>query len=547
MITFIKAFLYIFYQFLKFQLSLISKQKKKIKEIESIKKHLASKKRIKDKTKNNILLISFVHQPGFIFTDCLLVSNLKKIFNCNVHGLIDQNDEQAENFLYMIESTKNYFYKKNNIITKIKYLIYSYKYFKNLKNIDDLLNLKIDKIEVGRAIYENYIRNSNTAYISNIDFKILYFLSESYYLINFTQNLIKNNKYKYAIISERQFIPSNIIFQVSLKLGVKVISRISGPKKIGVSICSSFKDKNKSEIRLGNKMFNSLKKNKVKYSHLGYSIVKKLLDGKVMNFDRNISKNYFLNDKKKKKKISDFFEITGLDKNKKNCFIFSHNLLDGNLFGKTRVIYYDYLTWLRETLNYINKLNNNNINWIIKEHPSDYGFIKMQTNTLNEFNKIITSKNIKFFPKNIKNSIIREIADCVVTLGGSVGMEYPCFGIPSINSAGIFYSGYGFTNDFNNKKEYFNYLKNIELVIKKKMSLHQIQKARMHYYLLHEIIKCDHNYLYDYDISRKINDSFFYKKINTILKQKNADKDFFSYFKKQIYNGKEFLVNESKL
>ncbi len=546
MLIFIKAFIYIFYQFFKFQLSLISKTKKKIKEIESIKKHLISEEKTKGKNKKNILLISFVHQPGYIYTDCLIVSSLNKFFDCNVHGLIDQNDKQAENFLYMVGSTKNYFYKKSNLITKIRYLIYSYKYFKNLKNIDDLLNLKIDKIEVGRAIYENYIRNSNTALIRNIDFKILYFLSESCYLINFTQNLIKKNKYEYIIISERQFIPSNIIFQVSLKLGVKVISRIAGPKKIGVSICSSFKDRNKSEIRMGNKMFNSLKKNKIKYSRLGYLIVKNLLDGKVMNFDRNISKNYFLNDKKKRKKTSDFFEMTGLDKNKKNCFIFSHNLLDGNLFGKTRVIYYDYITWLRDTLNYINGLNSN-INWIIKEHPSDYGFTKMQTNTLNEFNKIITAKNIKFFPKNIKNSIIREIADCVVTLGGSVGMEYPCFGIPSINSAGIFYSGYGFTNDFKNKKQYFNYLKNIELVMKKKMSIHQIQKARMHYYLLHEIIKCNHNYLYDYDISRKINDDFFYKKINTILKKKNADKDFFSYFKKQINNSEEFLVNESKL
>ena len=60
--------------------------------------------------------------------------------------------------------------------------------------------------------------------------------------------------------------------------------------------------------------------------------------------------------------------------------------------------------------------------------------------------------------------------------------------------------------------------------MKKKMSIHQIQKARMHYYLLHEIIKCNHNYLYDYDISRKINDDFFYKKINTILKKKMLTK-----------------------
>ena len=147
-------------------------------------------------------------------------------------------------------------------------------------------------------------------------------------------------------------------------------------------------------------MFNSLNKNKKnKYSRLGYSMVKKLLDGKVINYDRNISKNYFLNDKNEKMKTEDFFKITGLNRNKKNCFIFSHNLLDGNLFGKSRIIYYDYLTWLRETLNYINKLNNDNVNWIIKEHPSDYGFKKMQTNTLKEFNKIITSKNIKFFQK----------------------------------------------------------------------------------------------------------------------------------------------------
>ena len=76
MLIFIKAFIYIFYQFFKFQLSLISKTKKKIKEIESIKKHLISEEKTKGKNKKNILLISFVHQPGYIYTDCLIVSSL---------------------------------------------------------------------------------------------------------------------------------------------------------------------------------------------------------------------------------------------------------------------------------------------------------------------------------------------------------------------------------------------------------------------------------------------------------------------------------------
>jgi len=547
MLILIKSIFYIFYEYFKFKKNLFFKEKKPIKYFNILQRKLSLKKKDLNKKNYNVLLASFVHQPGYIYSDCLLAINLKKIDNVKIHGLMDQNDEQAENFLNMVGSKKNYFYIKDNLFNKITYLFFAYKYFVKLKDVNDLVNFRLNKIEIGRAVYDHYIRNSNKPSIDNLNFKILNLLAEACYVKNFTENLIKENKYKYAIISERQFIPSNIIFQVSLKRGVKVISRVSGPKKIGVSLCSSFKKRNDSEVRIGKNLFKLLSKNKIKYSQLGYSIIKKLLDGEMMNFDRNISKKYFYDSSKNKKiKISNFFEELGLDKNKKTCFIFSHNLLDGNLFGKSKLIYCDYLTWLRDTLFYINKLDSN-INWIIKEHPSDYGFDKMHTNTLIEFNKIVTARNIKFFPKKINSSIIRNVAQCVITLGGSVGMEYPCFGIPSINSAGIFYSGYGFTNDFNNKKEYFNYLKNINKIINKKLSYNQIQLARMHYYLLHEIIKCDHKYLYDYDISRKINDDYFFKKIIKLLDNFNADNNFFSYFKKQIKNNDNFLINNSKL
>ena len=37
-------------------------------------------------------------------------------------------------------------------------------------------------------------------------------------------------------MSENQFLPSNIIFQVALENNIKVVQRILGPKKIGVRL-----------------------------------------------------------------------------------------------------------------------------------------------------------------------------------------------------------------------------------------------------------------------------------------------------------------------
>ena len=54
----------------------------------------------------------------------------------------------------------------------------------------------------------------------------------------------------------------------------------------------------------------------------------------------------------------------------------------------------DNLTWLRKTLIYI-KENGSNTNWIIKDHPSDYGKNRSKNiTTFKEFQKIIGEKAI---------------------------------------------------------------------------------------------------------------------------------------------------------
>ena len=548
MIKIFLAIIHVFYDYIRYKKELLTKKNLNKLLFTNLKKKLFKKSLVpKKKLSNNILVTCFVHQLGYTYLECLIAKNLSELSNSNIFGLMDENDDTANEFLNCFNSKKNYFLPKQNIISKIIYIFKSFKIIRRYNKVEQFTHHKIDNIEIGKAVYDHYIRHTGDASTNNFSYTFLILLTNSLYALNFSNKLFKEKKFNYMIMSERQFIPSSIIFQVALKYNVKIISRISGPKKFGVSLCNSSKQKNDSENKINKKFLNKfLLINKKKYSKRGLNIINKIFYGKKRNPDHQISKNINKNNQIEAKKL---YKILNLDPLKKTCFIFSHNLLDGIFQGKTTIVFKDYLSWLRETLNYINKLDES-INWIIKEHPSDYGFKKLTTNTKLEFDKIIgpNKKNIKFFPKNINNIVIKNVADCVITLGGTVGMEYPCFGIPSICSSGIFYSENGFTHEYHSKSKYFYYLKNITNIIDKRLSNKQIDAARVHYYLFNEITKFDHSLSYDFDVSRNLKEKEFFQKINKLIDKNYTKKDYFKYFlNEQIKNNNKFLVNKLKL
>jgi hypothetical protein len=552
MLKFITAIFYIIFDYFRYQKNLIKKKEIDKSLFYDLKKNLnknlfKSKKDIKEhkEHKGNLLIASFVHQLGYIYTDCLIANYLIEIKNLKLIGLMDDNDNTTLEFLNCFNSNNYIFLAKLKILKKIKYLIKSYKILKQFKNVEEFVKFKVNGIDVGECVYDHYIRHSSNPSADNLNFKFLIFLAEALYINDFSVKFFKKLKINYMIMSERQFLPSSIVYQNALKAKVKVISRFSGPKKIGVAFCRSPNEKDDADIKIDKKLLQKfLSKNRSKHSNIGFNKINHILEGKIRNPDRNVKQ-------KSKKNIDNikniqFFKILNLDPNKKTCFIFSHNLLDGVLGFKKIKIFKDYLCWLRETLNYINKLDDS-VNWVVKEHPSDYGFSKITTNAKKEFEKIIDPKknNIKFFPKNFDIKIIKDVADCVITLGGSCGTEYPCYGIHAINSSGIFYSENGFTIDYKNKKEYFYLLKNIKKILNKKLTKYQIDKARVHFFLSQIVIKYEHSLLYEFDISNNLSRKEFFNKSIKLLKKYSKPKDNFgNILATQINNSSKHFINK---
>ena len=157
-----------------------------------------------------------------------------------------------------------------------------------------------------------------------------------------------------------------------------------------------------------------------------------------------------------------------LDVNKKNAIIFSHILWDANLFyGKD--LFEGYADWLSCTIR--EAVNNTQVNWILKLHPANLWKRKFE-NVKGEYSEIslLKEQNLWPLPNHIKllypdskisTDSLFVIADYGVTVRGTVGVELPCFGVKTFTAGSGRYSGLGFTEDFNEKRDYLEALQNI--------------------------------------------------------------------------------------
>lgn len=178
-----------------------------------------------------------------------------------------------------------------------------------------------------------------------------------------------------------------------------------------------------------------------------------------------------------------------LDPQKKIVTVFSHILYD-TLFFYEKELYDTYAAWLIDTVGAA--INNPNVNWLIKIHPSNIWREELNTNEYEELR--ILSKEFGNLPNHIKfilpNANIHPLSlikhsDIGVTVRGTVGMELPCFGNQVITAASGRYAGLGFTNDPETRSEYLEMLSNVEEL--PKLSDEEISMARTYYYAIFKL------------------------------------------------------------
>lgn len=493
------------------------------------------------KSSKKIFVESFINHPVYTIQNCIIANNASRILERNCCGLLRKGDLRAKKIFNSFGINEIIYINEGNFLIRIINLVKAFKLLKNIKSIDKLMKLKIEKIEIGRSTYDQFLRFVKNPSIKDIRLDFYFLLAQAITYNNQFKKLFQKNKNTYLIQSETHYFPLSLCLSNAIKFGNKIISRRGEIAKIGLKIFSKKMNNYKENRNRPSKESFNLVRNKLKKSKIS-------IKNNNEYFNLNIGKEVFQlikkNDQKRnfknKKEIIDYFNF---DYQKPIVLILAHELSDGNLHNSWNLFKNDLL-WLEETLKKIKDINN--VNWIIKPHPSENIFNnKIKTKDIYN-NYVKDKKNVSLFPDNYNIENFHKFISVAITSHGSAGFQYPLKSIPTIICGESTCSGFGFNIEPKTKVQYFNILKNISKI--KKLSDKKIYNCFVFNYLFRYFSLEPLPITFETDISMNYDKKKFWKKTYTLTKKNGVfSKSFYDSMKFQILNNNSYYINLKRL
>ena len=500
-------------------------------------------------SKKKILVVLLQIHPERTIMDCLISKDLQKFHDFEITALIKKNDHLSKNIAQSFGINRFVYYQEGNIIDRIKSLLMAIDLINHNEIEKKLIKLKLFGYEIGKTAYENYLRFYNFNHLKKNRFLLYTCLSKSLLATKFSKNIFREN-YEVCVMGELQYIPYRPLFHCALKNKVPVYN-LRGTAALNYMgrLYKNYKDRNSHQLKYS-----------VKLSLLLSKILRNNKD--VRFFDKEKKANFIGKDKiwaaqksykhlnfKNKNEFNKYFDFN--DK-KKTVLLLPHAMAD-NLYNNEWNIFENPYNWFFETLNQIQKINN--VNWIIKPHPSENEFKGVKAKQIyNDLN--INQKNIVLLDNNAHINKLTDYIDVVITGNGSPGFQFPAFGIPSITTSDSRYTNFKISYAPKSKKDYFKLLTNINSI--KKPTMEQITNARI-FWLSNSVLSNSHGLLPKMYNIHNYNEKIFFKllakkriryqknnftdDLHTQLKQNNRH-SLNSAFYKKFKNKFNFKLND---
>ena len=506
-----------------------SKEFKKFTEINT--KQWKSSKKIKNDKKDIVLFENFVGHSGYGSSSILITKYLQLFGGYRAHGLLRKGDIKGEVFFRSFGIDKFYYYSFGGIYQRCKYIIKSILLLKDIKHIRNLINLKINKIDIGFLAYDSFMRYTGFHTATKINFRIILTFAEALNAMDFYEKNFNNLQISHFVQGEKNFVPMGIFFQKFLLNKASIYSKY-GPDDFTIRKYTSFDqrslEKRTSSKKLLNELFKNFKSQSIKM--IDKEMSSRSTFGHLMTWDpKKFKKN-----KKDQMKVMEkkfFYELFGWDSKKKIATIFLHHLIDGNYRNGRRNIFQDNYTWSYQTINIIKKYKKTN--WIIKQHPSEYYYAsKFNFSTyVKEIEK--NYKHIRLCPIHLNDPTLKKYTDIAITSHGTSGVEYPAFGTPAINVEDCFLTHVGCSTQAKNLKDYKLLLSKAHKMTK--ISKKKIEKAKV-FLFIYELLLKNKNFVPPHALNRgSFDEDKFWKIFPSYIKKFNQKNDTFKeMFKKQL-------------
>ena len=353
--------------------------------------------------------------------------------------------------------------------------------FKETKTGEELLKLEYEGILIGDLIYDSYLRRTREGTIDKVGPELFGFIHDAVMTKMYYDKLFRKYKIRAVVLASMAYTEWGLLARVAVENGIEVyLTRRFPPVSLTVR-----RYRDTSEIRtydgrpaesLVEYIYNEHQEEALKTAE---AYLKKRMEPEFPEL-KGVDYFYPYGSSKALLGRDELVEKLGLDARKPMVVIMSHALTDA-VHSCNWWLFRDYLTWLRETLDFVK--NCGNANWLVKVHPAaeTYNCRQKEEEEIERITRGLSNPTIRLLPKDINSKSLLDFADVIITARGSAGLEFSCFGIPCILAAESVYSGFGFSIEPGSKEEYFEVLRKVEEI--GRLSEEEIKRAKVLAYI----------------------------------------------------------------
>ncbi|MBY0518482.1 MAG: hypothetical protein K2P81_16340 [Bacteriovoracaceae bacterium] len=374
--------------------------------------------------------------------------------------------------LYESFGITNHYSLAGNLINQLYRLyvaIISKQILDNCRTGEDLLKLKFAGIHIGDLVYDSItssLKKDKTIDLIQEDMKS--FIKRAIYDVLVYKRLLKRLRPEFLISTHPCYVIYGTLCRVALENNTRVIlttdievvelKKNSNPEVCFTPVYHEF---------VGNFVKNKVSTLKEKEKTISES--KKYLETRLMgNIDQVDVQLAYASKEHYSEQI--LRQTLNLTENKPIVFIFAHIIADAPHCSHF-LLFQDYYVWIKQTIEICKSIPD--VYWLVKPHPAAKAYL--EEGIVESLVEKAQCEHIKIVPSDYNTNSAFKYAHSLITINGTAGLEFSCFGVPVVLAGRPFYSDLGFTIQPENLEEYKSVLCNIKNL--KKLDLYQIEKA----------------------------------------------------------------------
>lgn len=309
--------------------------------------------------------------------------------------------------------------------------------FIGIRKPQQLVDIQLGGIKIGDLVYDEVLHSTKRPTIHAIDWTVYKVMARSWFYYYQYHLLLYLGNYRYYVATHTAYPEYGLLCRVALQRGIKVIEtsdiQMSTYDTIGEKNLPTYHQGINAEIRAD---LESGDRSVAERETLARENLRRRLDSEIRQIDAQ--KAY----SGKAYAPDELRAALNIPAEHRIGFVVAHIFCDSPHLSSS-MLHTDYYRWLESTIECC--AGSPGITWVVKPHPScalygEEGMVEAL---------VIASgaANIHVCPKDLNTSSLRTCADVLLTVHGTAGLEYACFGIPTILAGTPFYAGFGFTHE----------------------------------------------------------------------------------------------------